>query len=769
MRSGQGASLYLGLGLVSFASVALSIVLTRIFSAALGYHFAFLAVSLALFGVGAGGAIVALRPSLVAAPRLYGRLAIFAGLSSVAAAVAVIHALEATLPDTLDRRGMLSLATLYAVSALPFGLTGIVVAAALAHARGQAARVYLADMVGAALGGGGALLLLQIGAPRAGLATGIAFALAALVFALGSLAKKGPFSPHEERGGGWVAAAMLASSFSLFLGDYGEQWLTVKQLRHVNLERAYFARWNELALVTVDKPSRGMAWLRVDASAATAIMEGKKPPPKHPDEMGYVLAEKTGPSLVIGAGGGRDVQVALNAGQTEVVAVEINRTIVEDVMLDKLKDFSGGLYARPEVRIVVADGRSFVRSSDQRFRTIVISLVDTWAAGNAGALSLTENGLYTTEAFADFIGHLTDDGTLVVNRWDEELERLVSLATAGLYRAGVGEPRQHLYACAANGTTALLIKRTPLDASDLKRLRRNCDKNRFEERLAPDRRESELLASLTVDPWRAAHAASGRDLLPPTDDRPFFFHTVGARDLVKTLKSPALLEKEQQGLLALTLVFLISSMFGLLAMAVPLVLRGGSSASFAARLRVLSFFAAIGAGFVLVEVGLAQLLTTFLGHPVYALTVVLGVLLLAVGAGSYTVRKARPSAFHVTAAKRALSASILLVVLALGLLPATSALVGLPLGARIALVALVVAPLGVLLGSLAPLGVAIASGGSPRLVAGAWGLNGFVGVATTSIATLAAMTFGFSYVLLLAAAVYLIAGAIVPPVLRPRA
>ncbi|MBL8740941.1 MAG: hypothetical protein JNK04_07605, partial [Myxococcales bacterium] len=663
------------------------------------------------------------------------------------------------------RAGFSTLAILYAVSALPFVLTGIVVAASLSHARGQASRVYLADMVGAALGGGGALVLLQIGAPRAGLATGIVFASAAVVFALGSRAEKGPFSAREEAGGGWAAAAMVASSLSLFLGDYGEQWLTVKQLRHVNLERAYFVGWNELALVTVDKPSRGMAWLRVDASAATAIMDGKKPPPKHPDEMGYVLADKEGPTLVIGAGGGRDVQVALNAGQTEVVAVEINRTIVEDVMLDKLKDFSGGLYARPEVRVVAADGRSFVRSSEQRFRTIVISLVDTWAAGNAGALSLTENGLYTTEAFRDFITHLTDDGTLVVNRWDGELERLVSLATAGLYRTGASAPRQHLYACSANSTTALLIKRTPIEAGELKRLRRNCEKNRFEERLAPDREPGELLAGLAVDPWGAAKNAVGPDLSPPTDDRPFFFHTVAARDLVKTLKSPALLEDDQQGLLALSLVFLVSCAFGLLALLIPLAMRGSPSASRSARLRVLSYFAATGAGFVLVEIGLAQLLTTFLGHPVYALTVVLGVLLLAVGAGSYSVRNARPSAFHTIAARRSLLASILLVALALGLLPATSALVGLPLGARIALVALVVTPLGFLLGTLTPLGVGIASAGSPRLVAGAWGLNGFVGVATTAVATLAAMTLGFSYVLLLAAAVYLVAGAIVPAAL----
>jgi len=766
MRFGQGASLFTGLALVSFASVALSIVLTRVFSAALGYHFAFLAVSLALFGVGVGGGIVAVAPRLISAPRLFGRLALVAGLAGLASAFSVIYGLQASLPDTLTRAAVQSLAILYAVSSLPFVLTGIVVAAALAHARGQSARLYLADMAGAGLGGAGALLMLQIGAPRAGLLAGIVFALASIVFAIGSLAARGRFSAREEPSGGWTAAAIFAANLSLFLGDYGEQWLTVKKLRHVNLERAYFVSWNELALVTVDKPSRGMAWLRVDASAATAILDGKTDPPKHPDEMGYVLAGKVGPTLVIGAGGGRDVRAALNAGQTEVVAVEINRSIVFEVMLGKLKDFSAGLYEKPEVRIVVADGRSFVRSSDTRYRTIVISLVDTWAASNAGGLSLTENGLYTTEAFADFVNYLTDDGSLVVNRWDAELDRLVALAAAGLYRAGAAEPRRHLYAGAANGTTALLVKRTPFEPAELKRVRKNCDKNRFTERLAPDRDANEDLARLAADPWAASRAARGPDVSPPTDDRPFFFHNVAARDLMRTISSRAALEEDQQGLLALAMVFGISVVFSVILFFVPVLFARKSNdqpMSLPSRMRVLAYFAALGAGFVLVEVGLAQMLTTFLGHPVYALTVVLAALLLAAGLGSYLVRGERLAHAHITAARRALFASILLVALALGLLPATSALVGLPLPARVVLAALVVTPLGLLMGALAPLGIGIASSGSRRLVAGAWGLNGAVGVAATAVATLAAMTLGFSYVLLLAAATYLVAGAIVPP------
>ena len=119
---------------------------------------------------------------------------------------------------------------------------------------------------------------------------------------------------------------------------------------------------------------------------------------------------------------------ALVFGARHVDGVEINPIIANDVMRDRFREFSGGIYTNPRVRIAVDDGRSFVRRTPERYDVIQASLVDTWAATAAGAYTLTENTLYTVEAFNDYLDHLTDDGVLTITRWVFDGLRLVSLA-----------------------------------------------------------------------------------------------------------------------------------------------------------------------------------------------------------------------------------------------------------------------------------------------------------------------------------------------------
>jgi hypothetical protein len=172
---------------------------------------------------------------------------------------------------------------------------------------------------------------------------------------------------------------MLLGTSVLFLGDLGSPWLKLGDVREARMDKVDFQKWSLLSFVTVDRPVGGMAWLRMDGGAATAILDPRTTPPLHPDEMGYVLHQGSGPALVIGAGGGRDVRAALKAGQTEVHAVEINPVIVEDVMRGKYREFSGDLYSRPEVKVTIADGRSFVRA--RRRRSTGRSCCRSWTRG----------------------------------------------------------------------------------------------------------------------------------------------------------------------------------------------------------------------------------------------------------------------------------------------------------------------------------------------------------------------------------------------------
>lgn len=766
---GQRAGLFGGVGLVAGASIALSVVLTRLYSAMLGHHLAMLALSLALFGVALGGGIATIVPSLVRPPRLFSRLALLSALASVTAVVAVIQTLRMKPVDTLDRDSVTRVVLLYAVTAIPFTLAGCAVAGAIQHARAAAPRVYFADMAGAALGSALSIALLRLGAPRAGLAIAVGFGLASVAFALGSRQRKGRLSPDEEPGGGWTAAAFFLSSLSLFAGDYGEQWLTPNTIKHVNLDRAHFVRWNELALVTIDRPTKGMAWMRVDAGAQSAILDAKTPPSKHPDELAYQLSGPAGPTLVLGAGGGREVRAALQAGQKEVVAVEINRAIANEVMLGKMLEYSGGLYQKPEVELVVADGRSYVRATDRRFRTIVMSLVDTWAAASVGGLSLVEDGLYTVEAFRDYLRHLEPNGALVVNRWDPEIDRLVALSAAALYAEGATDAGAHMYACSHARSTALVVKKEPIGPAELTKLRTFCQRQRFVEVYAPDAPGTDQRAALASDPWAASRLVAGTDVSPPTDERPFFFYTVPGRELIATLEDKNKLRSEQQGLAALAAVAAGSVALAVVLLVLPFLFRPREmlvASARGARMRTLVFFGGIGLGFVLVELALVQIFTMFLGHPVYALTTVLTVLLFSVGIGSWLVRRVSPEDAQTVASRRAQILTVILVLCALALMPGARQLVGLSVGARIAVAAAVLLPLGVLMGAQVPLGVIVASSRSRSLVAWGWAISGAAGVLATAIGTILAMHVGFSFLLLAGAVAYFAASLLIPPAFR---
>src|SRR5262249_33933819 len=182
---------------------------------------------------------------------------------------------------------------------------------------------------------------------------------------------------------------------------------------------------------------------------------------------------------IIGPGGGYDVARALASGSPDITGVEINPIIVNDIMRERLAERSRYLYFRPDVHIHVEDGRSFVRRSPERFQVIQMTLVDTWASTAPGAFALSENNLYTTEAFLDYFAHLPDDGLLAITRWEfeppRESLRTVSLAVEALRRMGTTDPGRHFVICRENAQDltgdgaedTVIVKRTPLAPAEV--------------------------------------------------------------------------------------------------------------------------------------------------------------------------------------------------------------------------------------------------------------------------------------------------------------
>ena len=267
--------------------------------------------------------------------------------------------------------------------------------------------------------------------------------------------------------------------------------------------------------------------------------------------LGYHLAQPGFTALVIGPGGGRDLLSALVFGARRVDGVEINPIIANDVMRDRFLDYSGRLYTRPDVRIYVEDGRSFVRRSPERYDVIQASLVDTWAATAAGAYTLTENSLYTVEAFDDYLDHLSDRGFLTITRWALDGVRLVSLAQEACARRG-WNAADRLAVVQHEKVATFILKKSPFTAAEVQLLQKVCDDLKFTVLYAPGLTPPERLAPTGAGQWEAAadapndyarlilaadrqafYAGYPLDITPTTDDRPFFFHTTKLKDQVR--------------------------------------------------------------------------------------------------------------------------------------------------------------------------------------------------------------------------------------------
>src|SRR5258708_27486248 len=170
--------------------------------------------------------------------------------------------------------------------------------------------------------------------------------------------------------------------------------------------------------------------------------------------------------LVRGPGGRRHLASALVFAPRHIDGVEINPIIADDVMRDRFREFSGGIYTNPRVRIAVDDGRSFVRRSADRYDVVQASLVDTWAATAAGAYTLTENTLYTVDAFGDYLDHLSDEGILTITRWVADGLRLVSLAQEACAQRG-WSASERLAIVRQDRVATFLLKKAPFTTAEI--------------------------------------------------------------------------------------------------------------------------------------------------------------------------------------------------------------------------------------------------------------------------------------------------------------
>jgi len=780
-------TLLLALALTSFAALLLELALTRLFSVVLFYHFAFLAISIALLGLGAGGVCAYLLKTRLAGTDTRSLGARLCMMNSVVVFLVLEIVLHVPVALHVSWGNFARLTALYLAAAVPFFLTGLLFAVVFARETRRIPRLYGADLCGGALACLAVVPLLNwVGGPNVVLVAGATMAAAATIWA-------------EHRSMRRNAALLTLALLALIGANYSGRLIDVVYAKGVfrDPSRVEFARWNALSRVEVDRQGQAKVVV-IDADANTYIMnadlarwhntEWEHDLMSAPPALANVLRPH-GEFAIIGPGGGVDVLRAIANGSPSVTGIEINPIIATTIMRERYADYSQHLYQRPDVHLHVTDGRSFLRSTPQQFDVVQMTLVDTWASTAAGAFALSENNLYTVEAFREYFNHLNPNGMIAITRWEfrhpREALRVVAVALEALHRLGVANPARN-FIVASEGSldedgkpVVVLAKKTPFTPAEEDAVARHLDKYPDLESLyLPSNHGRNPFSDLigSNDPHGFARGYA-YNTAPVTDNAPFFFFTLKpAQILGENGLRGGIDWKVNLGVLVLFLVLVISVIAVLAFLVLPLALRSRSGKARHSPLPLL-YFVAVGLGYILVEIAFIQRFVLFLGHPTYALTVVIFLLMLSSGAGSLLSRLwlPRPDSGWIP---------LLLVIAALVadvfFLPSRlAALVGMDFGYRLLVSGVLLIPLGFVMGMPFPTGLrALASlpatefpegeGASDNAVEWAWAMNAAASVLGSVLAMVIAIQFGLTVTLACGAVAYLLA-LLLLPALRTKA
>src|SRR5215831_11352103 len=781
----------LAVALVSMASLLLELAMTRLFSVVLFYHFAFFAISVALLGLGSGGVFAHVRREWLRrfeTRTLSARLCILNAVCILAAVEIVLHtpvALEVTAIN------FAKLTVTYLATAVPFFITGLLLSVLFARSTGAISVLYGADLAGGASACLAVVPLLNlIGAPNVLLLSSLAMGLAAVLWG----------GTRRLRAIGVGVALVFAL---LIAANHSGRLVDVRYAKGVlhDPKQVEFAKWNAISRIEVNNQKGGARYVVIDADATSAIMNADparwdqeqpaNPTPTHtglPSVGGFNWKKSlmaAAPSLanvlrphgefaIIGPGGGVDVLRAFATGSPNVTGIEINPIIVNDVMRGRYADYSYRLYDRPEVHIHIQDGRSYVRSSRDKYDVVQMTLVDTWATTAAGAFALSENNLYTVEAFREYFEHLKPEGMIAITRWEfrqpREALRVVSQAIESLHQIGVADPRKHFIIVADGGLdedgrpVLVLAKKSPLTSSEYAAVAAHVRANPNLVWLNPTAeysglqtlpRAAEVFQKLieSNDPSRFA-SDYPYNVSPVDDSAPFFFFTLKTGHVLRNILAGTGRGMDWRinlGVVVLGMLLIISVLAVLAFLVLPLALHRGVQTR--PGWTSLLYFIAVGLGYITVEISLVQRFVLFLGHPTYALTVVVFLLLLSSGAGSVAARRfmtSPPAGASLLKVLGLISGLILLNLLALPVL--LSAAVGLPFAVKLLISGVVLMPLGLLMGIPFPTGLRLVS-----TVEWAWALNAAASVLGSVMAMVIAIHFGLTVTLLCAAAAYLLA------------
>lgn len=790
-------SIWLSLFLLAAATLAFEINLTRLFSLAQFYHFAFMIVSIALLGFGASGTALTIFPGLQRANpgQRLSQLAVATGISFLAAYLLTNWLPFDSFSIAWDRRQVLILILHYIALAAPFFFSGMALGFLLAAAPQSAGTTYGVNLLGSAAGCVIALIVPPLLGGEGMVTLSVALAALAAIPFMRTL-----YPRHRLILLGGIVVVMFAF-LDLGLRLTGKSPFPFMQL-HISPykslsyalqypgARVIYRQWNAFSRVDVIRsgaihslPGLSYRYLQPLPSLDGLLVDGNDLSPILQPSMDAAFVEylpnavafhlrPQASSLILKPRGGLDILTALALSSGQVTAVEINPLIVNSVPI----------YEEPRVQVYVESDRSYLRRSQMQYDVIVLALASSFHPVRSGAYTLAEDYHYTVESLNDALAHLTSDGLLVVTRWlqdppSEDL-RLFALAVTALKQDN-SDPHAQLVAFRGFNTATILLKNDPFTPDELSSIRAFLAERAFDLSYAPDVQPDETnqynilpeskyyqmyISLLNANPRETFYDEYDYDVRPPTDDHPFFGH------YFKWSQAPQVLAEFGRawqpfggaGYFVIVALLVLAVLLAATLILLPVAVwkRANQNATSPFLLRNLLYFGLLGIAFLLVEIPLLQRFILYLGHPAYAVTTVLFSLLFFSGLGSQWSDR--------MPLRVSLATLVILVLLAPVLLPRLFAwTLGLPLTIRLGLTALFLSPIGFLMGIPFPAGIRLLKREQSERseeqegiaahsdVSWIWAVNGAASVVSSILAALLALTFGFSWVLRLGALCYL--------------
>lgn len=793
----QAVSFYTGVFLLSGLVMALQILQSRIFSVTSWYHLSFLVISMAMFGL-TMGALKIYRSPEEEQRKHYG---LIARKHAMAFGFFILIGLIAQLfVPLISSNAMETFATL-PVAALATGIAyyhaGIAITVALTRAPFPVGRTYGIDLLGAGLGCIGALFLMEtIDTPSAILfLSGIAF-VSALLFPVSDTDKQEVTLGHHTIKLKKTAFIFCIATFTIGTLNIASPtpflyplWIKNKIIKMSYID---YEEWNSISRVTVmneevDIPPYVWGpspiipdikvtgkYLVIDGDAGTPITKFDGDFSKHRylefdvTNVAYTLPNIK-KSVVVGVGGGRDLLSAKYFGVEEVTALDVN-----PVQIKLLRDHPeyreyANLYNQPGVKIINEEARSWFRQNTEKLDLVQMSLIDTWAATGAGAFALSENGLYTVEAWSIFMNDLNEHGVFTVSRWSadvmDDTGRTLAVAMATLFAQGVDNARDHVVMINSTAIATTIISKSPFTPEQLAALEKTIEDKKYTVILMPGHPIKkgilqELIVAKNLKEINQIADKQFYDVSPSTDMRPFFFNQARITKPWAVTKMVLFPEKaghevfhgQAKATFNLYTIIIFSVLMVAFVIVMPLLKTVEDKSSTFIKAGTL-YFMLIGLGFMFMEISLLQAFGVFLGHPIYGLSVVLFSLIIAAGVGSLVSEK-----LPLNTLPRQIAWCLITcgygILLSCILRDVFYSYAEVDIITRVLISVGLIAPAGILMGFGFPTGLSLTERFDTRATAWFWGINGATGVLGSSLAIALNIALGIDKTLIVASVCY---------------